>query len=75
MHPRGWQGKGIGMTSFSTWALALPLLFALDCAAADLPTGNCNAPQAATDLSHCDFSRKNLAGKDLSSARFGGAKL
>lgn len=29
-------------------------------AAADLPPGNCATPQAATDLSQCDFSRKKM---------------
>ena len=28
--------------------------------AGDLPAGNCEAPQAATDLSRCDFSRRKL---------------
>ena len=56
--------------------IALPsLLFAVAAAAADLPPGNCAAPQAETDLSKCDFSRKKLAGRDLHGARLAGAKL
>ena len=63
------------MNSRASIALLLPLLVAIDAAAADLPPGNCAAPQAATDLSSCDFSRKKLAGKDLHGARLAGAKL
>ncbi|HRE19318.1 MAG TPA: pentapeptide repeat-containing protein, partial [Rhodocyclaceae bacterium] len=44
-------------------------------AAADLPPGNCAAPQAATDLSQCDFSRNKLVGRDLRGVRLAGAKL
>ena len=46
--------------------LSLPIVLH---APADLPPGNCAAPQAATDLSQCDFSRKKLAGRDLRGAR------
>ena len=52
-----------------------PMLFAIDAVAADLPVGNCAAPQAATDLSLCDFSCKKLAGRDLHGADMANADV
>ena len=37
--------------------------------------GDCAAPQAATDLTVCDFSRMKLSGKDRHGAPQAGAKM
>jgi hypothetical protein len=49
-------------------ALALAVVAPVGAADA-LPIGDCANPQAATDLSKCDFSRQKLAGKNLRGAR------
>ena len=63
------------MRSIAFTVLLASLIVMQDATAGDLPSGNCAAPMAATDLSLCDFSRTKLAGRDLHGVRLAGAKL
>ena len=56
-------------------SLLLAGLAAFVAVAAELPKGDCGAPRAATDLTHCDFSGADLNGVDLSGARLDGIRL
>ncbi len=42
---------------------------------APLAKGDCAAPAAGTDLTHCDFTNAKLAGADLSGADLGGVRI